>query len=205
MNQPNRRKADLLLWLTNFYDYEILEGNPIRIHIKQIYGEYKPMPRKVSNQKEEKIDDYTNFTIASLGTEYKPNSKTRIARNAINEFGQEKYGHTSSRAVADRFIKKPFNEYGETNGVSVWVFYETYEPLTDDLVSEWRQFLEEEHMSEVEAAKAFYKYADGEDVSQEISYYRCAQKRFREKYGDFPVYVKNWKLKIEKARELGLE
>ena len=34
------RKQDLLAWLENFYDYELLEGRPIRIYIKEIYGEY---------------------------------------------------------------------------------------------------------------------------------------------------------------------
>lgn len=41
MNQPNRRKEDLLNWLKNFFDYELLDGNPIRIFIKAIYGEYQ--------------------------------------------------------------------------------------------------------------------------------------------------------------------
>lgn len=39
-NQWENRKEDLLEWLTNFYDYELLEGRPLRIHIKEVYGEY---------------------------------------------------------------------------------------------------------------------------------------------------------------------
>ena len=39
-NSWENRKQDLLDWLENFYDYELLEGRPIRIHIKEVYGEY---------------------------------------------------------------------------------------------------------------------------------------------------------------------
>ena len=39
-NQYNRRMDSLLEWLKNFFDYEYLPGNPIRIHIKEIIGEY---------------------------------------------------------------------------------------------------------------------------------------------------------------------
>ena len=87
-----------MLWLSNFYDYELLNGCPIRIHIKEVYGEYQQMPRKIKYdtiQMEEKMKDYTNFTIASLGPKFKPNSKSKVAREAIEEFGYEKYGHTS--------------------------------------------------------------------------------------------------------------
>ena len=35
-----RRLKELLTWLTNFYDFEFLEGHPNRIHITEIYGEY---------------------------------------------------------------------------------------------------------------------------------------------------------------------
>ena len=31
---------DLLTWLSNYFDFEILQGRPIRIEIKEIYGEY---------------------------------------------------------------------------------------------------------------------------------------------------------------------
>ena len=39
-NQVDRRQAELLEWLSNFFDYEFFEGNPKRIYIKEIYGEY---------------------------------------------------------------------------------------------------------------------------------------------------------------------
>ena len=197
MNQPNRRKEDLLNWLKNFFDYELLDGNPIRIFIKAIYGEYQQMPRKVLDNTLEKKKDYEEFTIAALGTSFKPNSKSRIAKEAIDSFGYEKYYHTNNRAVAANYIKEPFDKYGETNGVHYWVYYKTYEPLEEEVLADWKRILEEEHISEQEAASAFYRHAEGEDISKEVSYYKTAQKRFKDKYGDIPIKVKEWKLKIE--------
>ena len=195
-NQYNRRQDELLIWLSNFYDFEILKGCPIRIHVREQLGEYQPMPRKIPKQDEltaTKIKDYEEFTIAALGTEYKPNSKSKIARDAINAFGYEKYSHISQKAVTERYIKKPFDTYGETNGNQIWVWYSTYEPLSEEVLNDWRNIMAEEHISEREAANAFYKQEQGQDISKEKGYYKKAQDRFAEKYGDIAVLVKEWK------------
>lgn len=199
-NQYNRRMDSLLEWLKNFFDYEYLPGNPIRIHIKEIIGEYQPLPRKQMSQYEttiEKKKDYELFTIAALGTEFKPNSKARIARTAIDEFGYNKYGHTNSEAVSKRFIKEPFDKYGETNNTSVWVWYSNYTPLPKDVLDSWREIMREEHISEAEAANAFYRQEQGQDISKEKGYYKNAQQRFKDKYNDIPVLVKEWKCRKE--------
>ena len=38
-NQIDRRKEELYEWLKNFFVFEILDGVPIRIHIKETIGE----------------------------------------------------------------------------------------------------------------------------------------------------------------------
>lgn len=198
MNQAERRLDELLGWLTNFYDFEFLKGNPNRIIIKEIIGEYQPLPRKTPCQdalNEAKRQDYETFTIAALGTEFKPNSKSKIARDAIESFGNEKYAHISTKAVARRYIKEPFDKYGETDDKLVWVYYTTYEPIPIDILDSWRSILREEHIGEQEAANAFYRAAEGEDISREQKYYINAKRRFKELYGDIPVLVKSWKLK----------
>ena len=197
-NQYNRRQNDLLIWLSNFYDFELLKGCPLRIHVREQLGEYQPMPRKLPKQDElttEKLKDYEEFTIAALGTEYKPNSKSKIARDAIDAFGYKKYAHNSQKAVVERYIKKPFDAHGETNGKQIWVWYSTYEPLSEEVLNDWRNIMTEEHISEHEAANAFYKQEQGQDISKEKGYYKKAQHRFAEKYGDIAVLVKEWKKK----------
>lgn len=45
VNQLNRRKKDLFEWFKNFYDFEIINTRPVKIKIKEVYGEYRPLPR----------------------------------------------------------------------------------------------------------------------------------------------------------------
>lgn len=198
MNQAERKLDELLEWLKEFYDYEFYKGRPNRIMIKDIYGEYQPLPRKIPSQEKrtkEKMEKYTNFTIAALGTEYKPNSKTKVARDAIEAFGEKDFGHTYVEGIVRNYVKEPFDKYGETNDIKVWVYYSTYEPLDINVLEDWRNILREEHIAEDEAANAFYRHAEGEDITKEIGYYKSARNRFKDKYQDIPILVKNWKLK----------
>lgn len=196
INQWKYRKKDLLNWLYEFYDYELLEGRPLRIKIMEVYGEYKPLPRKVDGfNLEQKIADYERFTIASLGAEFKPNSKSKVAREAIYSFGEEKYGHTSHEAVTRRFISPAFDKYGESSNEHIWVWYSTYIPLSEEEVAEWRNIMSEEHISEEEASNAFYKHAQGQDISKELGYFAIARKRFKDKYGESPILVQSWRVK----------
>lgn len=191
-----RRHDDVMDFLSDYMNisercekkrfYYDIEGEvPIEIPV---------IPRK--SNKLQKIEDYELYTIAALGTEFKPNSKSHIARNAIEDFGESRYGHTSVEAVARRYVKNVFDEYGETNNKNVWVDYSTYEPLDKEIVDAWREILRKEHISEEEAGNAFYREQQGEDISKERGYYQNALTAFRERYGGItPVLVKEWKCK----------
>lgn len=196
-NQIDRRQDELLKWLANFFDYEFYEGKPKRILIKQVIGEYQPMPRKLPNQEKltnQKKKDYEEYTIAALGMEYKPNSQSKIAREAILDFGFEKYSHHNTRAVVERYIKEPFKKYGETDNKKVWVWYKTYDPIDEETVSDWRHILTKHKIDETAAANAFYRQEQGEDITKEKNYYKNALNEFKLKYGEIPVLVRNWRL-----------
>lgn len=197
MYQFRNKKNDLLEWLKEFYDYELYEGRPIRIYIKRVIGEYKPLPRKVNSKEstQKKQESYSNFTIASLGVEYAPNSKSRVAREAMHNFGYEKFGHTSVPAIVERYVGPAMEKYGEHNNKYQWVCFLDYSPLTEDMLKAWSEILREEHISEEEAANAFYRQEDGEDITKEKNAYKKAQKRFKECYGTIPVKVPGWRLK----------
>lgn len=192
----DRRKEELFNWFKNFFDYKIISKRPYLIQITEIYGEYKPMPQKWESFEEQKKQDYENYVIAALGVEFKPNSRMRVAKEAILDFGREKYSHTNLEAVTRRFVKEPFEKYGETDNKRLWVWSDKYEPLTKEEVAEWRQILKEEKISEKEAAAAFYKQEQGQDISQEKQYYKNAMWRFQDLHGrsDVPVLVSSWKL-----------
>ena len=150
-----------------------------------------PLPRKSELEKKKK--DYELYTIKALGTEFKPNSKSKIAREAIRDFGQDKYGHKSQRSVVESYIKEPFDKYGVSDGNKYWCYYNTYEVLEPEVLEAWRKILKEEHISEREAANAFYRQQQGEDISKEKQYYQNALDRFKAEYGSMPVLVSKWK------------
>lgn len=199
--QWENRKSDLLEWLKEFYDYELYEGRPIRIYIKEVFGEYKPLPRKVNSKEltEQKITEYTTFTIAALGTEFKPNSKARVAREAMCSFGYEKFGHTNVEGVVRHYVSPAMVKYGEHNDRYQWVWFIDYTPLDPEVLKHWKEILKEEKISEEEAANAFYRYAEGEDISKEKNAYKKAQDRFKQIYGSIPVRVAEWRLKRKGA------
>ena len=194
-NQWETRRDDLLEWLTNFYDYELYDGRPIRIFIKEIYGTYQPLPRKNLITTQQKHEDYKDFTIAALGTEFKPNSKAKVTREAIHSFGHQKYGHDNVQGVSKRYVGPVFDEYGESNGVRRWVWYTTYEPLDERTLERWRAIMAEEHISEQEAANAFYRQEQGEDISREQGYFKRARERFIDEFGSCAILVADWRLK----------
>lgn len=201
--QRERRREELLLWLEEFYEYEIISSKPTRIRIINTLNEYRPLSRKrydLSSREEltnQKKEEYAAFTKASLGTEYKPNSQSKIAREAMDEFGTEKYGHTNQQEVVRNYIKDPFYEYGVSEGDYLWAWYSSYEELTPEELEVWHQILRDNKIDAEVAANAFYRQEQGEDISQEKAYYRAALADIREQYKDIPVRVKKWKMKAE--------
>ena len=190
-----KRREDLLEWLKEFYVYEIINSRPVKIIIHEELAEYKPIPRSLAEHKAMKKQKYEDYTKKALGKTYKYNSKSKIAREAIDEFGFENFGHYNQESVTKRYISKPFDEFGETNEKYHWCDFRDYEPLSDEQVKAWKEILKEEKIGRKEAALAFYKQESGEDISKEKSYYKKALKRFKEKYDITPVYVKQWKRK----------
>lgn len=198
----DRRTKDLIEWLKNFYVFNIYEGCPRRIEIIEQIGDYQPLPRKAPKQdelQEKKKKDYEWFTLRALGSEFKPNSKRKVARDAIEDFGNKKYGHTNDKYISQQFVKEPFEKYGESDHHYIWVDYRSYEPLSEEEVNNWRTILENCHIDVEDAANAFYRQEQGEDVSKEKNYYKEALKVFTEKYNMFPVLVSSWRLKKERG------
>lgn len=195
-----RRKNDYLEWFFEYFDYEIEEKRPILIKIKDIYGEYMPLPRKNEEERQKREQDYKNYTIAALGKEFKPNSKARVARNAIADFGRARYGHKSQEAVIRRYVGPIFSKMGEHTIEKVWVWRNSYQLLDNDIILRWRQVLREERIAEDEAAKAFYLEQSGGDITLQKIYYKNAIDRFNMAYGDFPILVYKWRM-----REVAME
>ena len=189
-----KRHDEIIAHLQDFMDITEIKSDTNR-YTYEIEGEMPesipPLPKK--SELEQKKKDYELYTIKALGTEFKPNSKSKIAREAIRDFGQDKYGHKSPRSVVESYIKEPFDKYGVSDGNKYWCYYNTYEVLEPEVLEAWRKILKEEHISEREAANAFYRQQQGEDISKEKQYYQNALDRFKAEYGSMPVVVSKWK------------
>lgn len=105
-NSWNTRKQDVKDWLKEFYDYTLSDTRPILITIHAVYGDYEPLPRKsrtISEESKQKITDYDNYVKQHLTPEFQIISKAKMARDAIEDFGLDKYSHYSHEAVARRY------------------------------------------------------------------------------------------------------
>lgn len=189
------RKEDLLIWFENFFDFEIVKQKPFTIKILKIKEEYQPLPRKVEKNQLTKERKYDEFTYQALGEEFEPNSKSRVARQAIYSFGSSEFGHHDYKKVVERYVSKPFNKYAETNNEQVWVWYSSYKEPNETVIENWRTILFNERIDEKNAASAFYRQEQGEDITDERDAYQRARDKFRDMYGDTLVLVKKWKNK----------
>lgn len=191
-----RRKEDLLEWLKNFYDYELINSKPIIINIKEIYDEYEPLPRKNemgSSLTAEKEKAYADYIESKFTNEWVYTSKMKESREALEAFGKEKYHHTSAEAVARRYIGPAMDTKCEKSHERYWVDYPSYRPLNEKQVAAWRQILEEEHISEKEAANAFYRKCKGEDISKEEGYFKAALERCKIELGLSPILTSQYR------------
>lgn len=194
----DQRHDDLLEHLKDFMDITEYKSDTgryeYRIKDAQLPAHIPPLPRK--SKMAQKKKDYENYTIASLGTEYKYNSMAKIAREGIKDFGRNKYGHKSQEAISKRYISKPFKEHGVSlDNSQHWVWYETYEEMPPEIIEDWCTIMREQKIDEKEQASAFRDYANGEDISEQVGFYKAALDIFKEKYHDIPVKVKKWKNK----------
>ena len=190
-----RRHDEVMIYLNEFMN--VTERCDKKRYYYDIEGEVPEsipkMPRK-SNMPE-KIADYTQFTLAALGTEFKPNSKARIAQDAIDDFGYNKYGHISKENIARNFVGPVMDEKGEKSKDMYWVNFSTYEIITDEQLVRLKELFKQERISEKEMANAFIKSQQGEDISQESTSFQRAISLFKDEFGFTPIKVYQWKIK----------
>jgi hypothetical protein len=197
-NDWARRHDDLIEYLNQFMNIKEENENGRYYYIIEAEESELPefipkIPRKINKQ--ERYDDYENFTIKALGTELKPNSKAKIAREAIEDFGRKKYNHNSQKYVAKEYISPFVEKHGEHTDYMIWVDCETYFPLDDDQLTFLRETFKNQNLTEKKMAEAFVKIQEGEDVTEEEAAYKKVINLFRDKYAFYPIKVYKWKVK----------
>lgn len=198
-NSWNTRKQDIKEWLKEFYDYTLSDTRPMFITIHAVYGDYEPLPRKSRNITEEtkqKTTDYDNYVKQHLTPEFQIISKAKMARDAIKDFGLDKYAHSSHRAVAYRYTGPAMEKYGEKGDSYYWVWYEDYTQPTEEILHEWFDLLKAHRVTDKDIVAAF-----NEDVELNVSKnidsakerYKAAMYEFKAKYGDIVVRSGEWR------------
>ena len=85
------KREEILEYLYNFFDYEVItKGRGKYYIIKEIYGEYEPMPRK---KKSEEIKKYYSEETEKIVANEPWNTGSNIARNIIKN-KKNKYEHS---------------------------------------------------------------------------------------------------------------
>lgn len=195
----NRRHDDILDHLRDFMNIEERQTDTGRFYYvvdeDSLPEEIPPLPRK--NNAQDKRIDYEEYTLRNMTREYQINTKVNIARGAIREFGREKYGHRSENAVAARYVGPVMDEKCQRSSDMFWVNSETYEIMDVEQVGIFFKFLRKHHITEQQAANAFYKQAQGEDISVELNSYKSALEEFYETCHYIPIKVYKWKIKPE--------
>ena len=198
-NSWNTRKQDVKDWLKEFYDYTLSDTRPMLITIHAVYGDYEPLPRKsraISEESKQKITDYDNYVKQRLTPEFQIISKAKMARDAIEDFGLDKYSHYSHEAVARRYTGPAMEKYGEKGENYYWVWYEDYTQPTEEILHEWFDLLKAYQVTDKDIVAAF-----NEDVELNVSKnidsakerYKAAMYEFKAKYGDIVVRSGEWR------------
>ena len=190
--QWQNRNDDLLDYLNDFFPIvEIKEGRYFYYEVPDDLPDSIPkLPRKTNRA--EKIADYEQYVIDNLPDVPTPLSKSKMARDAIDDFGYEKYHHTSYKAVSERYVGPAMNKHGEHSIKMVWVDVNTYIPLTQEQEDFLHDCFQQAHLSELEMANAFKKYAQEQDISEEIDNFNKAIEVFKARFDFRPITVYEW-------------
>jgi hypothetical protein len=196
--QYKYRKDDLMNWLKDFFNYEILKGKPIRINIIEQFGEYEALPKqgqeKITQQKQK---DYEDYVIEHLPKEFTPMSKTRMSQNAINDFGKERYKHYNQEAVNRRYVGPAMDTHGEKTNERYWCWYKSYTQLEQEVLEDWRNILVKWKCTEKEVYAAFCEKNSTKDETEMVRLegaFKAAMMDFTSKYGDKLVCIPKWKI-----------
>lgn len=202
--QWQNRHDDLLEHLGDFFFIqEIKEGRYYYYLIPdEIPDKIPSLPHKTNKQ--EKIKDYGDYVKSNLSEEFEPNSKMRMARNAIFDFGKDKYNHMSAEGVARRYVGPAMEKFGEHSTHKVWVNPESYVLLTKEQEDYRHDCFVKNHLNDKRLQEIGCESLEGIEPSQEDKdYYSAAMNLFIEQYGFRPILVYNWRAK--KADDFNLE
>lgn len=196
-SQWQRRHDDLLDWLNDFFPIEEVKDKKSGFYSYIVPDELPDLiptlPRKTSKQ--EKVKDYEQYVVDNLPDEPTPLSKSKMSRDAIEDFGYEKYHHTSYKAVSKRYVGPAMDKHGEHSDTMVWVDAISYLPLTLEQEQYLHECFNKVHLSDLEMANAFKKLAQEQNIDEELDNFNKAIEMFKLRFAFRPISVYEWQKK----------
>lgn len=124
-----RRREEYLEWFKIFFDYDIMiQGEKRIFNIKEIFGDYEPLPRK---KKSIEVKEYYAQETSKIVKQEPTNTGANIARNIIAT--NNKYDH--KEGTASVYVRNILKEGYQVDG-KVWCYRTQdglhYTPITDE-------------------------------------------------------------------------
>lgn len=197
-NQWRDRHDDVMKYLQGFMDIteQVSDTGRFKYVIEGDLpekGSIPPLPRRGYDAEE----DYVDFIIKDLGTEYRPNSKTREAKRAILEFAGSKYGHTSEEYVRKNYAGPAMDRYGEKSGKRVWVDTRDYSPLNEQQLSFLQENLDKQCPYTRKELLTMVGQKQEFELAQVRGNFGKVLNEFKDKYGFMPYCAQEWKAKLK--------
>lgn len=155
-----------------------------------------------SFNKQQREQDYEDFVKDNLPREFAPESKARLSRVAIKEFGNKKYRHGNYQSVAKCYVGPAMEKFGEKSGVKVWVNYKTYIKLDEKQREFLKECFERYDLPEAKRAKILDQICsaiqNGETNVQSLiplNTYQQVLDAFKQRYDFIPIVVDEWRAK----------
>ena len=203
-SQWQRRHDDLLEHINDFFSIEEIKEGRYYYYIipDELPDSIPTLPRK--SRAKEKIIDYENYVDKHLPKEFAPMSKAKMSRDAIKDFGKEKYKHNSPESVARVYVGPAMEKLGEKSDNAVWVDYKTYIPLDEEQFKYLKHCFSDNNLSEEDFAELGYDLVKtgvvpNEKLKSVKDKYENSITQFKLKYGIIPIRTRNWRKRIESA------
>lgn len=193
-----RRHDDVMAHLSQYLKIEEISSNgryEYLVDETTMPDEIPPIPRKKNFEERKKVyEDWVDKRLPPK-EEAEILSKISVAREAIEEFGREKYGHESDECIRRNYISPAMEKYGEHSPEGYWCWHGTYEIADDETVSEWCRMLAE---AKVDKETIYTTFVDDsvffreEMKDKKLDYYKV-MKAFKMKHGgNFLIRLHKW-------------
>lgn len=196
-----RRKEEYLDWFKLFFDYEVVIQGEKRVYvIKEIFGDYEPLPRK---KKSIEVKEYYKQETSKIVKQEPTNTGSNIARNIVA--ASNKYDH--KEGTASVYVRSILKEGYKVDG-KVWCKRTEdglhYEPIEEEHLLYLNECITKQFKDDKVQEYAVEMYTDYEagliskkDFNEAMGFmtgtaFTSAMDRFILKYHYRPVKIPVW-------------